>query len=126
MKEVEKIEKLQKQDVVQRYVLDRNTKPQINEALDILVENGNIAIEINDDITLLELEDNMHIEPDAVLGEEVAIKLVSDTYGFMEQLIVIIEINAEYVEFTVCKVSYKAHFTSNHKLTGLQIMKKYK
>lgn len=58
MKEGEKVEKLQKQDVVQRYILDRNTKTQINEALEILVKNGNIVFEPNDDVRLIEKEVN--------------------------------------------------------------------
>jgi len=85
------------------------------------LKKGNIVIESNGDIILLDKKDNIRVELDILPSEVAVIKSIASSYGVKDNLISIISINKEYIEFTVCKVGYKANLTKGGKLIGLEI-----
>lgn len=119
MKDKEMIDSVQKRDIVRKYILERYTNGQIDKALQILLQNGNIGILDDEDIFLINRRD---IEREELFEEAALIRQISKCYGFVENEIYITKKAGESVEFSVCSVIYRLNLLGDGTLCKLKIL----
>lgn len=119
MKDKEMIDSVQKRDIVRKYILERYTNEQIDKALQILLQNGNIGILDDEDIFLINRRD---IEREERFEEAALIRQISKCYGFVENEIYIMKKAGESVEFSVCNVIYRLNLLGGGTFCKLKIL----
>ena len=122
MKDKEMVNSVQKRDIVQKYTLVRYTDSQIDEALQVLLRNGNIGILDGEDIFLINRSEIIEKEWDGTSEVGKLITKISEYYGFKENEIFINEIDEDYIEFSVCRVLYRLHASCDWMVRDLRII----